>query len=467
MTSPTLNPPDVKDAKVVVKLSSDRMTASAVGYTPPEGEGRALDEDLLYAQIGAAGVTVIPDERGVKRVLNFIRIGRPLSNGVVVAEGVPPVHGADGRVEVFVETTLSTGEVSEDGRIDYRNRGLVKTAVAGQVLGRLVPPGEGTPGTDVTGRSVPARAGRPVQFTPGENVYVAENGEDIVAEIGGMIRFGVNTLSVVATLEIVGDVDFSTGDVMMNEGSLGIRGTVRTGFTVQAAGDVTVEQSVEDADVTAGGNVTVRGGVLKGRIHSSGVITVKYAENAVLFAGDAVTVENSAFNCDITAQGRVLLPATGKGLIRGGTIRAGGGLDALEIGSPASAGTHIFVGLAGERETELLREEAELKEELFRFTHKHGELDLEGIANRFGDASNPEVERALQQMTRLRNVRKRLEIEKHRMRQEVTPEIIVRKIVHPGTLITIAGKTVVLPHAVMISRFFFERETGEICWAPL
>lgn len=466
MTGSSFKSPVVKDARVKIKLSSDRMTASVVGYLPPEEDGAVLDLESLKAQIAAAGVTAAPEPAALEEVLDYIRAGRPFTGGVVVAEGKPPVNGEDGRLELFVDTEMSTGAVLEDGRIDYRNRGLVKSAIEGDLLGRIFPPKEGEPGMDVTGGSVPARKGRPAAFTPGSNVRVAENGVDIVASAGGMLRRGGNKLSVIEALVISGDVDFSTGDLLMSEGAVRIRGTVRSGFKVQAAESVLVEQSVEDAQIIAGGGVTVKGGILKGSILCSGAAAFKYARNATVAADEAVIIENSAFNCNITSKDKVLLVGK-KGLVRGGTIRAERGVEAVEIGSPSSAGTHIVIGLAHEIYASLLLKKEKLEDELFRFTHKYGELDLEGIANRFGDASEPKVENALKNMARHKQLLRLIAEEKKKMQLASSATLIVRKIVHPGTIVTIAGKTLTLSHAVMLSRFYFDQDADNIRWAPL
>lgn len=466
MTDSTLNSPAPKNATVKITVSADRMSVTVIGYTPPESEGAPLDIDGLRRQIADMGVTAVPDDFALKKVLNYVRIGRPFAGGIVVAKGAMPVAGEDGRMDWRVETELSTGAVQEDGRIDYRDRGLVQSVVEGTLLGRLLPPGQGISGMDVFGKTVPSKPGRVATFSAGDNVRVAENGVDVFAGVSGMIRLNGNTLSVTEALEIQGDVDFSTGDLMMTEGAISVRGTVRSGFKVQAAGSVTVEQSVEDAEIIAGGDVTVRGGVLKGNIRSSGAVTVKYAENATLHADGNIVVENSAFNSEMFTACKLTVIG-GKGLIRGGSMTAGQGIEANEVGSAASAGTHLNIGIEEDTHAALMQEKEALEAQLFAFTHKYGELTLEGIANKFGDASNSLVEKSLKNLARLRHLERLLELGKKRKQQSAAAELLVRKMVHAGTTITIAGKSITLSHSVMLSRFFYDHEADEIRWSPL
>jgi uncharacterized protein (DUF342 family) len=465
MTDTAQVQPVAKNAAVTIQLSADKLTVSITGYSPPEGEGFPLDMGSLKEQIAAAGVGVPPIESAFLQVLNFIRIGRSLSQGIKVAEGTPPTAGADGRIEMIVDLHVSTGEVTKNGRIDYHHRGFVKSVLKGELLARIVPPSPGTPGTDVLGGKIPADDGRPANFTAGANVRVNEDG-NIYSMANGMIQYVHNTLSVKEALEISGDVDFSTGDILMSEGSLRVHGTVRTGFKVQAAGDISVDQSIEDAEVGAGGNVKVEQGVVNGCIRCNGAASMKYGENAKIDVEGDINIEVSAYNCDITTRGKVTVVA-GKGLIRGGIVRAAIAVEANEIGSDAIAGTQVLVGLNGESLATLLKEKQELEDQLMQFARKHGELDFEGSVQHLADAEMRVAAKALKNNMRLKRVNIQIEAEKKRMRDSSFAEIRVRKIIHQGTIVTIAGKSITLAHDVMNSRFFFDHEADDICWAPL
>jgi uncharacterized protein (DUF342 family) len=457
--------PVPKTATVTVQLSSDKMSASIIGFTAPEGEGGLLDLNALKDQIAAAGVVAKPDEAALLRVLDFIRIGRPMSQGVKVAEGSAPVNGEDGRVEMQVDMHVACGEISKNGRIDYHHRGFVKSAVEGELLARIIPPGTGTPGTDVLGLQVSAAAGQPATFTAGDNVRVDADG-NVYSEASGMIQFVGGRLSVQEALLIDGDVDLATGDIEMTEGSVRIKGTVRTGFRVHAAGNVFVGQSIEDADIAAGGDVKVEQGIVNGRVCCNGAAVMKYGENATIESDGDVSVEISAYNCRITSKGKVKVTA-GKGLIRGGTVRAELAIEANEIGSDAIAGTHVTVGTDGEALGSLLKEKADLEAQILQLTHKYGELNFNEGDRHFGDWETAVVVKTMKTEARLKRTNAQIETEKKRIRDASSAELRVRKIIHQGTIITIAGKTLTLPNDVLISRFFYDREADEIRWGPL
>ena len=97
------------------------------------------------------------------------------------------------------------------------------------------------------------------------------------------------------------DVDASTGDIEY-DGNVMIPGTVRTGFTVKAKGDIQVNGVVEGATLIAGGNIVIKRGVQgmsRGRLVSGGDICAHFFESANVEAKGDVLAD---LNEDLAAE---------------------------------------------------------------------------------------------------------------------------------------------------------------------
>ena len=105
----------------------------------------------------------------------------------------------------------------------------------------------------------------------------------------GIVHFQDNTLAVKDVLETKGDVDYSTGNIKLEKGSVHVNGSIREGFTVEAPAHVVVKDSIEGAIVSAGGDIEVKGGLVisgKGEIKAHGIITAQFASNARIECGE-------------------------------------------------------------------------------------------------------------------------------------------------------------------------------------
>jgi uncharacterized protein (DUF342 family) len=152
-------------------------------------------------------------------------------------------------------------------------------------------------------------------------------------------------VSVFTLFEVPGDVDYSTGNLSM-DGTLNIKGWIRTGFHVQAKGDIQVGEGIENTCVEAGEDISVKGGIIgseEGRVHAGGSITVRFIENARVHAGGDIRVGTHIVRSKVSADGRIV-DTGGKACIRGGNVSAGKGIKMNEIGSPAGIVTHVSVG---------------------------------------------------------------------------------------------------------------------------
>lgn len=264
---------------------------------------------------------------------------------LVVAEGIPPKKGEDGKIELLF---CKNQDRQEDCNcIDLKNLNTIPNVTKGEVIAKRIPPTKGKPGVDIFGKEVPAQPGEWKSFKLGDFVEIV-NGDTLVATADGAIYTDEDgTISVKKEWTINGDVDFSTGHVEFYGDKLFIKGSVLGGFTVECTGDVIIEKNIEDeAIVLTGGDLIVKGiirskntMVKTGRNLKCGVI-----EYARAFVGKDFIVENYMLNANCQVHGSVEV-IMGKGLIAGGKAFMGGSLKVNTIGTPANVSTVIGAGL--------------------------------------------------------------------------------------------------------------------------
>ncbi|NDY43256.1 DUF342 domain-containing protein [Dissulfurirhabdus thermomarina] len=275
---------------------------------------------------------------------------RRRGDGWILAEGVPPLDGADGRLEILAEDPAPPGTAANGPaeRTDWREPSdLIRNVLQDQPVAVLRKPSPGYAGKNVFGEPIPARAGRPAKVRLGDGVAAEEDEEGVRVRAArdGHLAWNGSVLSVADVFTVPGDVDYATGNLMFVGRRLEIGGDVLPGFRVQCRGDVHVKGLVNDGTVEAVGDVHVDGGVIgeKAEVRAGGDIRVGFAENARLDAGQDLYVRDHLLQVDCFCRGRLVV-VEGKGAIVGGSSLALRGVEAQVIGSAAAVPTLVHVG---------------------------------------------------------------------------------------------------------------------------
>ena len=80
-----------------------------------------------------------------------------------IAEGVSPVQGIDGYIQVLVGQEDNNEQrplEAEDGKVDYKELIRLDNVRSGQIIAKRIDPVEGVPGKAVTGEEIPFRPGK-------------------------------------------------------------------------------------------------------------------------------------------------------------------------------------------------------------------------------------------------------------------------------------------------------------------
>jgi len=329
------------DASIIVTLSPDKMKAFVVLKKPEEGQ-KPPGVQALADELRKNGVIF-----GIKEdVLRLLAQNPVYDQEVLVAQGVEPVHGENGRIVFMVDINKEKKPIiMEDGSVNYRDLDYIVSVRRAQKICEIVPPTPGVSGKNVLGNEIKAVEGKAAKIIRGSNINVSEDNLNYYSAIDGQVKYENGKLSVFATYEVSADVDNSTGNINFI-GSVFVRGNVLSGFVVEAGGDVEVFGVVEAATIKAGGNIILRRGMTgnnKGVLIAGGNIVAKYIENSTVVAANDLKAE-AIMHSDVKV-GNCLELGGRKGLLVGGITRVGKEIDAKVIGSYLATNTIIEVGV--------------------------------------------------------------------------------------------------------------------------
>ena len=326
-----------KNCKIELQVSPDRLKAW-IRVHPAFG-GTSVSEEMLRNALESHNIRFGINEALVLQILQEGQCERDL-----IAEGTPPTPGKPVRFEPLVKESEHKGipQERENGRVDYKNLGLYISVTPGTPLLRHIPPTEGIPGTGVDGAAIPALL--PVDRPAHPSIGTALSKDDadvIVATRSGQPYFFENSVRVDPTLE-VDTVDPSTGNVIF-DGNIIVRGAVESGYIVKAGQDLTVLDTVEGADLSAGKNMLLLTGVYgrnKSKVTVGGNLEARFLSDCTVRCGGNIEVMDLIAHCSVECEGSIFLGKNGgKGQVYGGKLVAMRAIQAQILGSVSEATT--------------------------------------------------------------------------------------------------------------------------------
>lgn len=336
-------------ATITVDVAEQEMKAF-ISVTPPGRGGADPGVEEIKSLLRAHGVSHGILEEAIRGFVDHPRFGERL----LAAEGVKPVNGADARIVYNFQVQHDVQLKEKNGRVDFKELDLVQNVEAGQVVARKEPRGEGTEGRTVTGRLLPAKAGRDVPLEVGKNVKVSEDGLAAQATINGQVLLVAGRVSVEPVYTVEGDVNLKTGNILFL-GTVFVKGNVEDGFTVKAAGNIEIMGSVGKCLLDAEGDIIVHQGILgktEGRVRAGLNLVSKFIENAHVEAEENVLVSDGIIHSFVDANKRIICQGR-RAQIVGGRLRATEEIHAKSLGSVAGTETILEVGLDPRRKEKL------------------------------------------------------------------------------------------------------------------
>lgn len=323
------------DANFDLVVSADKLEANLV---PKENSDEAAGLQAVKALLESAGISygVVDDEL----IEAYLRERAGADQPFQIARGTPPQPGRDAELEYFFEDyLLCIGTMDEKGRMDFRDRGHIPFVNEGDVVAKKIPRVEESPGVDVYGKEISVEKSRDKQFVCGSGTKITDDKLQVIATTSGRPQLSpVGKLGVCPEMDIPGDVDLETGNIVF-DGIIHVHGVVQDGFQVHGRGLVAEEISRAFVEVT--GDVLVRGGILGATVKAEGNVTASHIHGASIEAMGNIKVTNSVVDSKLSTTGKCLAE---RGAILSSKISARGGIDAKQIGSEASTPCVLTIG---------------------------------------------------------------------------------------------------------------------------
>lgn len=331
---------EVKNYSIYV--SNDQMSVSIKFYPPNKDEKFTINLSDIYEEIKRIKITLPIDEELLLNLSDNVEFNKEY----VIATGIKVKEPKEAHIEYYFNTEKDLRpEVDEDGNVNYKRLNIIAHVTKGQLLARLIPGEEGISGKDVFGNEIKPKKVRLVKLRRGKNVCINSDSSELYAEVDGLVKLENDKVSVYDTLEVPGNVGSSTGDINF-KGSIVINGSVMTGFTVIAKGDIEILGVVEGAVVESGGNILLHRGIQgmsRSSIKAAGNVIARYIENGDVYAGGMIHSE-AILHSNVSAKGEIKVEGK-KGMITGGTVRSGTEISANILGSHMGTVTNIEVGI--------------------------------------------------------------------------------------------------------------------------
>ena len=427
-------------------VSDDQMTAYIYISSQTAESGTipadSITQDDLRDFLSSRGIKAGID----KTLLQSILINKLFDRQHVIAKGQPPVNGIDGRFVLFFKTEIDNHpKVLEDGSVDYRNIDIYEPVHEGMKIAEYIPATPGHFGYNVSGSVLNCANGRELSPLKGTGFTVSDDKKSYFASLDGKIEFKNDTITVTNVLDIPGDVDLTTGDIVFN-GDIIIHGNVHNGAVIKSKNNITVMGNVEGAMLYAGGEVQLKSGMQgggKGYVEADGDIWGKFFEQTKIRCNGNLNV-NSMMNCDVFCCGDITISGR-HGIIVGGMTMTQGNINATVIGNMAEVKTVIAAGVNEKLVQEINGLENEIK------TVKEAHSKHERILDMLKSIKNPserdkitkmldQVIQSMQELDhKLSGLNSELEAKLFQIQNYSKSKITVQKYLYPNVHVTLNG----------------------------
>jgi len=192
---------------------------------------------------------------------------------------------------------------------------------------------------------IAARSGNSLPVFPGEGVKTSDDGREFFATRDGQVIYNTDMLSVLPTYQVLGDVDYHSGNIEF-DGNIFVTGSILPGFFVKAKGDILVQGNVESANIEAGRDLIVKGGIVGAGsmpIRTGRNLVAHHLQNASIEVEGNVVIMNSCLHSIVETSGDFTCIEQ-KGVLLGGSLVCLKGAEVRVLGSDAGATTKVILG---------------------------------------------------------------------------------------------------------------------------
>jgi len=433
---------------VEAEIARDKMSASI--FINETHDFILKNKENLTQQI----LETLENEGIVHGILDFDISKVEPGKAFLIAQGTHPVTGTDAQI-TYLPKPERKPVISEDGKADYYDMNFISEISEGSWLGEKIPATLGKPGQNVLGEIIAAVPGRdfPIRYDNKSAYEVEEDGKVVIrSKIAGVLDDVKGMIGVNRHLPIHGDVGVETGNLEFN-GSLSIKGTVISGYTVIATGDISIEgaEGVSGAKLIKSieGDVYIRGGIFglgSTLVEAGGNIFVKHVNEANLVAADSIHIGSYALGSQLSAHS--IYVDERKGKIIGGRAVAKNTIVTAISGNRLERRTELIIESVNKQESySVIQGKATHLKQLQLEISEH-EAKIKSLLPFLNQMSKEQIatfEETKQGLAKLKaeaatNDRE-IKLAMDEMRHAGKEEIIVKKEAHPGTYIQIGKKS--------------------------
>lgn len=436
---------------IEIEVSRDKMFASLFVYETTDFIRQNQEElkQQIEELIKENGIT-----HGVQPlVFESIVPGK----AYLIAQGTPPVKGEDAKV-IYLEIPERKPVIREDGKADYYDMNFIFEISEGTWLGEKIPPQLGQDGCNVYGETIPAPKGKDASLKyDRKSAFEVEENEKVVlrSKISGVLEHVQGLISVNHHLPINGDVGVETGNIEF-DGSITIRGTVQSGFSVIAKGDISIEgpEGVSGAKLIRSleGDVFIRGGIFglgETQVEAAGNIFVKHVNEANLVAGQNINIGFYSLGSNLKAHS--ILVDERKGKIIGGKAIAKNTIVTAISGNRMERRTDLIIEVINKQESyALIQDKAGIlknkQEEILLLESQVSKLM--GMQHHFNKQQIAVFEQTKLKLKMLKEevllLDQEIKLLMNDLRDSGKEEINITKEAYPGTYIQIGKKSSIL-----------------------
>ncbi|BBO91253.1 FapA family protein [Desulfosarcina ovata] len=390
--------PQKMPAPLEIRIAKDKLTATVyLKVAPPITTLEVKDVKIMLHNMGI--LHGIADEKEIEALLAG-ELG--VNEEWAIASGTPPVPDAPPQIEYHFDTDpMKIGTLTEDGLMDWKNRGQLPQVKEGALLAEKIPGPKGKEGMDIYGKQIPVPKAREYRFRCGKGARRSEDGMQVHASLSGMPKLSPSgELAVMPTLHIQGDISLETGHVEF-DGHIEVEGTIEKDYRVK--GGSLRAKEIQEAEIDIDGDVFAENGIFGATICCNGNLKAGHIKSTDIIATGDIAVEREIIESFIEANGRCLI---NDGTIIASTISAKMGIITMDIGTEAARPSELTVGIDRqlEREADAIKAEIQgLKTEQEKLTER-----VDGL-NDHSDEINTHLGEVAQEQDRYMVQRRRLQ----------------------------------------------------------
>jgi hypothetical protein len=325
--------------------------------------------------------------------------------------------------------------------VDFYNQSSFVVVNLNDPLGRCVEPTPGRDGLDIFGKVIPTTPGKPSSDHFDKSIRIDDEGRAFAGLAGRFItdRAGIR---VERTLEIDGPVSFVTGNIDF-PGEVNISAGVKDRFVVKAGSHVSVRELVEACTIECLGDLHLVAGVAgreMAEFSVGGNLSARYLEACTGTVAGDTEISGEITNCGLVLEGNLTSPSC---TVRGGELSVAGRIDIATLGS--ENGTHTMVHAASLHGLDRLLDRVmqvgpQLINALDRVnTRIESSRALETVDDHTAGVLETLENQRNEKGTLLNKLATGLERMLELTAKKTEVHFMVRKVIHPGSVITFKG----------------------------